>query len=197
MSKEKVVVFSVGQEDGLEGFIILSADDQVRAIPVVGSVHGDKKRDLDDFEIVPEESMRVLKRWEQASYTQLSEGTVLFDPGTGRGVRALKEYPSGKVVSYIASAPGPVYSSGVTAEDALSKLGSEPCSQREVTNVAVPPKNNPLAAPLIYFLPPTLPDLDFLSDQLKKRRKKKGETIEKVAPAQSSPKKPPGSGRKG
>lgn len=197
VQKEKVVVFSVDSGDGPEGFIIVSADSQVRAIPVVGSVHGDKKRELDDYEIVSKESPRVLQSWERASYTQLSEVAVLFDPGTGRRVRALKEYPSGKVVRYIASAPGPRYSSGMTAEEALSKLGPEPSSQHEATAEAVPPNQIPLAAQLNSLLPSTLNDTDFLNDQLKNRRKTQGEKSEKVAPVQYSPKKPSGSSGKG
>ncbi|QDI04257.1 hypothetical protein E4A48_11635 [Xanthomonas cerealis pv. cerealis] len=124
MSKEKVVVFFFDDESGSDGFIIVSIDKQVRAIPVEGSVHGPSGEVLKDFEILTEKSESVMQEWEQAGYTQLSEVAAFFDLQNGNMVRPLRKFPGGETIRYIASAPGPVYTTGMTAEEALAKLGT-------------------------------------------------------------------------
>lgn len=124
MSKEQVVVFFFDSESGSEGFIVVSVDKQVRAIPVKGSVHGARGKILKDFDILTEESESVMTKWEQAGYTQLSEVAAFFDLQNGNMVRPLRKFPGGEIIRYIASAPGPVYSTGMSAEEALAKLAA-------------------------------------------------------------------------
>jgi len=197
MSKEKVVVFYVGKDDGPEGFVIVSADSQVQATPVIGDVFGAEGRRLDDYEIVSGESQRVFQKWESARYTQLSMGTVLFDPRTGNSVRALREFPSGDLVRYIGFSPGPVYSSGLTIEEAMSKLGTNPSAGTEPAAAPVSSLQSSVAAQVNPSLPPGFSASSFLGDAVVGRRKRQGKPDGNAESIQSSPKTPSGSGRKG
>jgi hypothetical protein len=125
MSKEKVFAFSFEDEVGRNGFVVVSADNQLRAIPFMDSI-GEEAwgQALNDFEILTQNAESVMQKWEEAGYTQLSDLAVFFDFQNGTAVRPLRKFPGGDIIGYVAAAPGPVYSTGATREQALAKLGT-------------------------------------------------------------------------
>lgn len=174
MSKEKVYIFSFQDEVGQDGFIVVSADNQLRAIPFMGSVGEAWGQMLNNFEILTQNAESVLQRWEEADYTQLSDLAVFFDFQNGTSVRPLHKFPGGGIIAYVAAAPGPIYSTGATSEKALAKLGARVPSPPG----AVSASGAQMTAAVNSLQTTGTSLVDPVFSTQKKRREKKGKQVE-------------------
>lgn len=122
MPKKKVVVLGFDDEAGAKGVVIISADNQVKLVPEVGDVAALVEMARQSYEVSESDTDSVMQTWEEVSYTALQDLSVFFDSTTGGIVRPLKVFPSGRVVLYVAFAPGGLCFSAKTEIDAKSRL---------------------------------------------------------------------------